>query len=107
MICGMAVRLLWRAAAAGLAPLRLPRARNKASSCPGIFSRTLCCYYVASSPGSPLSHLLDGHRKLVGCSPARCVCCFVLLTQYWGIVTVPGSFLKSGDLGCPDPNPPP
>ena len=30
-------------------------------------------YYVASSPGSPLPHLLDGHRKLVGCSasPAR------------------------------------
>ena len=25
-----------------------------------------------------------------------CVCCFVLLTQYWGIVTVPGSFLKVG-----------
>ena len=30
-------------------------------------------FYVASSPGSPLPHLLDGHRKLVGCSaiPAR------------------------------------
>ena len=30
-------------------------------------------YYVASSPGSPLPHLLDGHRKLVGCRgiPAR------------------------------------
>jgi len=27
------------------------------------------------------------------------VCCFVLLTRYWGIVTVPVSFLKSGDLG--------
>jgi len=35
-----------------------------------------------------------------------CVCCFVLLTRYWGIVTVPGSFHKSGDLGCPDPHPP-
>jgi len=36
-----------------------------------------------------------------------CVCCFVLLTRYWGIVTVPGSFLKAGDLGWPDPHPPP
>ena len=35
------------------------------------------------------------------------VCCFVLLTQYWGIVTVPGSFLKSRDLGWPDPHPSP
>jgi len=40
--------------------------RNEASSCPGIFSKTLRFYYVASSPGSPLPHLLDGHRKLVG-----------------------------------------
>ena len=34
-----------------------------------------------------------------------CVCCFVkvLLTWYWGIVTVLGSCLESGDLGCPDP----
>ena len=40
--------------------------RNEASSCPGIFSKTLPFYYVASSPGSPLPHLLDGHRKLVG-----------------------------------------
>jgi len=29
---------------------------------------SLRCYYVASSPGSPIPHLLDGHRKLVGCS---------------------------------------
>jgi len=37
-------------------------------------SRTLCFYYVASSPGSPLPHLRDGQRKLsVGCIaiPAR------------------------------------
>jgi len=40
-ISGIAVRLLWRAAAAGLTPIRLPRAQNEASSCPGIFSRTL------------------------------------------------------------------
>jgi len=45
---------------------RVRKIRNEASSCPGIFSRTLRLYYVASSPGSPLSHLLDGHRKLVG-----------------------------------------
>ena len=50
---------------------KVRKIRNEASSCPGIFSRTL--YYVASSSGSPLPHLLDGHRKLVGCSaiPAR------------------------------------
>ena len=35
------------------------------------------------------------------------VCCFVLLNRYWGIVTVPGSFLKAGDLGWPDPHPSP
>jgi len=35
------------------------------------------------------------------------VCCFVLLTRYWEIVTAPGSFLQSGDLGWPDPHPPP
>jgi len=35
---------------------RVRKIRNEASSCPGIFSRTLRCYYVASSPGSPLSH---------------------------------------------------
>jgi len=33
--------------------------------------------------------------------------CLVLLNQYWGIVTVPGSFLKAGDLGWPDPHPSP
>ena len=65
---GAVVRLLWRAAAPGLKQLRLPRARNEASSCPGIFSRTLRFYHVASSPSSPIPNLLDGHRKLVGCS---------------------------------------
>ena len=30
-----------------------------------------------------------------------------LLNRYWGIVTVPGSFLESRDLGWPDPHPPP
>jgi len=52
---------------------RVRKIRNEASSCPGIFSSTLRFYYVASSPSSPLPHLLDGHRKLVGSSaiPAR------------------------------------
>jgi len=47
---------------------RLRKIRIEASSCPGIFSRTLRFYNVASSPSSPLPHLLDGHRKLVGFS---------------------------------------
>ena len=47
---------------------RVRKIRNEASNCPGIFSRTLRFYYVASSTGSLLPHLLDGHRKLVGCS---------------------------------------
>jgi len=52
---------------------RVRKIRNKVSSCPGIFSSTLRFYYVASSPGSPLPHLLDGHRKPVESSaiPAR------------------------------------
>ena len=52
---------------------RVRKIRNEDSSCPGIFSRTLRSYYGASSPSSPLPHLLDGHRKLVGRSaiPAR------------------------------------
>ena len=67
------VQVLWRAAETGLKPLCLLRARNEACSYPGIFSITLRFYYVASSPGSPFPHLLDGHRKLVGsCAiPAR------------------------------------
>jgi len=78
---------------------RVRKIKNEASSCPGINSKTLrfrraasggalapkppratgvgpeviVVQYVASSPGSPLPHLLDGHRKLVGSSaiPAR------------------------------------
>jgi len=42
------VWLLWCAAAAGLQPLGLPCARNEASSCPEIFSRTLCFGRAAS-----------------------------------------------------------
>jgi len=33
-----------------------------------------------------------------------CVCCFVLLTQYWGN-RGPGAFLKLGDLEWPDSAP--
>jgi len=49
---------------------------KEASSHPGIFSRTLRFYNVASSPGSPRPHLLEGHRKLVGSSaiPGRVFC---------------------------------
>ena len=47
---------------------RVRKIRNEASSCLGFFSKTLRFYRVANSPGSPLPHLLDGHRKLVGCS---------------------------------------
>jgi len=36
-----------------------------------------------------------------------CVCWFVLLNRYWGIVTVPGSVPMTGDLGWPNPHPPP
>ena len=52
---------------------RVRKIRNETSSYPGIFSRTLRFYYVANSPFSPLSHLLDGNRKLLGSSaiPAR------------------------------------
>jgi len=48
---------------------RVGKNKNKASSYPVIFSRTLRFYYnVASSPGSPLPHLLDGQRDIVGSS---------------------------------------
>jgi len=52
-ICNKICRLLWRAAAPGLKPLRLPHAQNEAFSCPRIFSKTLRFCYVASSLGSP------------------------------------------------------
>ena len=45
---------------------RVMKIRNEASKRPGIFSRTLRFYCVASSSGSLLPHLLGGHRKLVG-----------------------------------------
>ena len=35
------------------------------------------------------------------------MCYFVLLNRYRGIVMVPGSFLKAGDVGWPDPHPSP
>jgi len=63
---------------------RVRKIRNEASSCPGIFSRTLRFYYVASSPGSPLPHLLDGHRKLVGCNAIPARSCTGLVRYHWG-----------------------
>ena len=54
---------------------RVRKIRNEASSCPGIFSRTLRFYYVTTSTGSPLPHLLDGHTKLVGCSAIPAMSC--------------------------------
>jgi len=64
------VRILWRVAAPGLKPLRLPRA-----------SMSLC------SPGSPLPHLLDGHRKLLGCSAISTRLCPGPVRYHWaGIV---------------------
>ena len=53
---------------------------------------------------------VDGLARITGLTlllRGMCACCFVLLNRYWGIVTVPGSFLESGDLGCLDPHPPP
>jgi len=58
-VCGVCVLLCF-------IDQRVRKIRNEVSSCPGIFSRTLHSYYVDTSPGSPLPHLLDGHRKLVG-----------------------------------------
>jgi len=65
---------------------RVRKIRNEASSCPGIFSRTLRFYYVASSPGSPLPHLLDGHRKLVGRSAIPARSCPGPVRYHWGSI---------------------
>jgi hypothetical protein len=65
---------------------RVRKIRNEASSCPGIFSSTLRFYYVASSPGSPLPHLLDGHRKLVGCSAIPARSCPGPVRYLWGSI---------------------
>jgi len=65
---------------------RVRKIRNEASSCPGIFSRTLRFYYVASSPGSPLPHLLDGRRKLVGRSAIPARSCPGPVRYHWGSI---------------------
>ena len=49
---------------------RVRKIKSEASSCLGIFFRTLRFYYVTNSLSLPLPHLLDGHGKLVGCSVA-------------------------------------
>jgi len=63
---------------------RVRKFRNEASSCPGIFFSTLSFYYVARSPGSPLPHLLDGHRKLVGRSAIPARSCPGPVRYHWG-----------------------
>jgi len=63
---------------------RLRNIKNKASSCPGIFSRTLH-FYVASSPGSLLPYLLDGLRKLVGRSAIPARSCPGPVRYHWGL----------------------
>ena len=65
---------------------RVRKIRNEASSCPEIFSRTLRFYYVASSPGSPLPHLLDGHRKFVGSSSIPARSCPGPVRYHWGSI---------------------
>ena len=58
--------------------------RNEASICPGIFSRTLRFYNVASFPASPLPYLLDRHRKLVGRSAIPARSCPGPVRYHWG-----------------------
>ena len=53
---------------------RVRKIRNEVSSCPAIFCRTLCLHYVAGSPGSPLPHLVDRYRDIVGSSVCVCSC---------------------------------
>ena len=45
-------------------------------------------------------YLVNTLTRMRDCRALGCVCYFVLLNPYWGIVTVPGSFLKTGDLVC-------
>jgi len=65
---------------------RVRKIENEASSCPGILSRTLRFYYVASSPGLPLPHLLDGHKKLVGRSAIPARSCPGPVRYNWGSI---------------------
>jgi len=65
---------------------RVRKIRNEASSCPGIFSRTLRFYHVASSPSSPLPHLLEGHRILVGSSAIPPRSCPGPVRYHWGSI---------------------
>jgi len=66
--------------------LGVRKIRNETSSCPGIFSRTLRFYYFASSHGSPLPHLLDRHRKLVGSSAIPARSCPGPVQYHWGSI---------------------
>ena len=59
--------------------------------------------YVAGYT-NPLLFLFERTQPL---TPFTVCVTLFLLNRYWGIVTVPGSFLKTGDLGWPDPHPSP
>jgi len=59
---------------------RVRKIRNEASS------RTLRFYYVASSPSSPLPHLLHGHRQLVGRSEIPARSCPGPVQYHWGSI---------------------
>jgi len=39
---------------------------------------------------------LNTHPIVIRLCVCVCLCCFVLLNRYWGIVTVPGSFIFRG-----------
>jgi len=65
---------------------RVRKIRNEASSCSGIFFCILCVYFVASSPSSPLPHLLDRHRKLVRRSAIPACSCPGPVWCPWGSI---------------------
>ena len=60
--------------------------RGLQPSCPGIFSRTLRLYHVDGSPVSPLPHLLDGHRGLVGSKAIPASSCPGPVRYPWGSI---------------------
>ena len=80
----------------------------------GYFKFVSECMFKFVSECMFLMYLVMDHMHWISCVFEHsssiwsvCVCYFVLLNRYWGIVTVPGSFLKAVDLGWPDPHPSP
>jgi len=63
----------------------LKAAGNETSSFPRIFPRTFR-FNVASSPGSPLTHLLDGHGDIVGCCAIPASSCPGPVQYPWGSI---------------------